>query len=353
MKTKKIITSLAVLLAVSTCLGGCKSNHKATNISKPKASLVTKKQNSKAKSQTAKKDKTSPQDDSNLANLSFQNGSYGYIKVNNDKSTLNPKDWKENKVTYANLDSLNRTSKPNIAYLEKRNLASDSLRVRQTVAPSGWHYNTRNGEQIYNRGHLIAYSVSKGIDLDGNYKPSNTSGDQNNPKNLFTQSAYSNQQLQTIYERKIRQALRQNKKVIFEAHAIFKGNEKMARGVHLQAISTDKTLNFNVFIFNVQNHYRFDYQTGRAAKDNSVVVKELPPELQSHYNNKNGRNRGYSNRKTFQGYKRPYHFYSKNNYYQRQPKHKPKNSRPKWKKDYLKQYKAFRRDNERDKHYER
>ena len=45
-----------------------------------------------------------------------------------------------------------------------------------------------------------------------------------------------------------------------------------ARGVHLQAISTDKSLNFNVYIFNVQPGYKFDYQTGRVAADKDMYV---------------------------------------------------------------------------------
>ena len=219
-----------------------------------------------------------------LANSVFKANTYGYFDVNNGKSTLNPRSWKTNKVIYQNLDNLNRTSGSNTGFLEKRNLANESLRVRQTVAPTGWHYN-HGGDQIYNRGHLIAYSVSAGIDQDGNYNPKNQSGDQNNPKNLFTQSAYSNQQLQTIYETKVRNALKANKKVIYQATPIFKGNEKMARGVNLQAISTDGSLNFNVYIFNIQPGYKFNYVDGRAKRDSSVVVKALPAALQSHYNN--------------------------------------------------------------------
>lgn len=124
------------------------------------------------------------------------------------------------------------------------------MRVRQYIQPSGWHFN--HGKQIYNRGHLIAYSVSAEINQQGQYSPNEQSGDQNNPKNLFTQTAYTNQKIQTIYENKVRQALQQNKKVIYSATTIFRGTERMARGIDLQAITTDKTLNFNVYIFNVQ-----------------------------------------------------------------------------------------------------
>lgn len=209
-----------------------------------------------------------------LAKLNFKSGSRAYITLNNNRSTLVKSAWKVNWVIYSNLDSLNRTSRPNTAFLERRNVANDSLRVRQFIEPTGWHYNRRNGTQIYNRGHLIAYSVSAGIDQEGNYNPRNKSGDQNNPKNLFTQSAFSNQRIQTIFETKVRKALRQNKRVIYQATAVFRGNELMARGVNLQAVSTDGTLNFNVYLYNVQPGYEFNYNNGRAKVDRQMQVNE-------------------------------------------------------------------------------
>lgn len=209
-----------------------------------------------------------------LAKLDFKSGDRAYIDVNHNKSTLIKNAWKVNKVIYSNLDSLNRTSHSNTAFLEKRNVANDSLRVRQFVQPTGWHYNHRNGTQIYNRGHLIAYSISAGIDQDGNYNPNNQSGDQNNPKNLFTQSAYSNQKIQTIFESKVLRALRENKRVIYQATPIFRGNELMARGINLQAISTDGSLDFNVYLFNVQPRCVYNYNDGRAKIDRQMIVKQ-------------------------------------------------------------------------------
>lgn len=214
------------------------------------------------------------EDYAKLAKLNFKSGSSAYITVNNDKSTLIKNAWRVNRVIYSNLDSLNRTSHSNTAFLEKRNVASDNLRVQQVVQPTGWHYNRRNGTQIYNRGHMIAYSVSAGIDQEGNYNPRNLSGDQNNPKNLFTQSAFSNQRIQTIFERRVRTALRQNKRVIYQATPIFRDQELMARGINLQAISTDGSLDFNVYLFNVQPGFSFNYHNGRAKVDRELQVKE-------------------------------------------------------------------------------
>ena len=209
-----------------------------------------------------------------LANLDFKSGDKAYVYVNNNKSTLIKNAWKVNKVIYSNLDNLNRTSHSNTAFLEPRNVANDSLRVRQFINPTAWHSNRENGTQIYNRGHLIAYSVSAGIDQSGIYNPNNQSGDQNNPKNLFTQTAFSNQKIQTIFEGKVRNALKQGNKVIFQATAIFRGNELMARGINLQAISLNNNLDFNVYIYNVQPDYVFDYNNGRAKIDRNMVVNQ-------------------------------------------------------------------------------
>lgn len=216
----------------------------------------------------------SNEDYQKLANLDFKSGDKAYVYVNNNKSTLIKNAWKVNKVIYSNLDNLNRTSHSNTAFLEPRNVANDSLRVRQFINPTAWHSNRENGTQIYNRGHLIAYSVSAGIDQDGNYNPNNQSGDQNNPKNLFTQTAFSNQKIQTIFEGKVRNALKQGNKIIFQATPIFRGNELMARGINLQAISLNNNLNFNVYLFNVQPDYVFDYNNGRAKIDRNMVVNQ-------------------------------------------------------------------------------
>lgn len=311
MLKKKNILKVLAAIAVGLTLSGCSSVVKKSNSKSviPQSGKIT--ENSKAIGQSAGLGGITAKEYKELANKKFQNNSYGYENVNDGKSTLNPKAWKTNKVIYSDLDRLNRTSNPNTGFLEKRNLAKDSLRVRQYVQPTGWHYNSRNGEQLYNRGHLIAYSVSAGIDKSGNYNPENESGDQNNPKNLFTQTAYSNQQLQTIYEKKVRTALKQGKKVIYQATAIFRGDEKMARGVNLQAVSTDGTLNFNVYIYNVQNNYKFDYATGSAKRDNSIIVKELPAKLQSHYND-NENSQTSSSYKSYKKWNKAFKKYSKN-----------------------------------------
>lgn len=268
LKTVSVIALVALSL-----LGGCSRTRQTTNPQEgydSEAFHSTKNQKSQLQKNVTG---VTNSDYTDLAQLNFKSGEKSYCYVNHDRAKLNPYDWKTNHVIYQQPDNLNRTSASNVGYLERRNLANGSLRVRQYIQPSGWHFN--HGKQIYNRGHLIAYSVSAGINQQGQYSPNEQSGDQNNPKNLFTQTAYTNQKIQTIYENKVRQALRQNKKVIYSATPIFRGTERMARGIDLQAITTDKTLNFNVYIFNVQPGYQFNYQDGRARIDHTFKVDGL------------------------------------------------------------------------------
>ena len=206
-----------------------------------------------------------------LAGMNFKSGSKPVINVNGGKSTLNPQSWTQDRVIYQNLDSLNRASGSNTAFIDKRNLANSKNRTVQYVKPTGWHQKFINNQAIINRGHIIAYSLTGGINQDGRYVGSDT-GNQNDLKNLFTQTAFSNQDVQTKYEQMVRNALYNGKKVVYQGTPIFQGNDLMPKGINLQAVSTDGSLNFNVYLFNVQPNVSFDYATGRSGINRGMQV---------------------------------------------------------------------------------
>lgn len=279
---KKIATPISIL-TFGLLLAGCSTNNNQTD------------SNFKNTTQTATVTNYTG-DIKTLAATNYKSGTSPVVNINNGQSTLDPNTWQINKVIYANLDSMNRTSNPNTAYLQQTNVANDELRTTQTVKPTGWHQKFVNGEAILNRGHEIAYSLSKGIAMDGSYNPSQQSGDQNNPKNLFTQTAWANQKLQTVYESKVRNALKAGKKVVYQVTPVFNGNDLMAKGVQLQAISTDKSLNFNVFIYNVQPGINFNYADGTSTIDNNMKVPALPDS--PTFNNDNSNNTQSTNNQT-------------------------------------------------------
>lgn len=279
---KKIATPISIL-TFGLLLAGCSTNNNQTD------------SNFKNTTQTATVTNYTG-DIKTLAATNYKSNTSPVVNINNGQSTLDPNTWQINKVIYANLDSMNRTSNPNTAYLQQTNVANDELRTTQTVKPTGWHQKFVNGEAILNRGHEIAYSLSKGIAMDGSYNPSQQSGDQNNPKNLFTQTAWANQKLQTVYESKVRNALKAGKKVVYQVTPVFNGNDLMAKGVQLQAISTDKSLNFNVFIYNVQPGINFNYADGTSTIDNNMKVPALPDS--PTFNNDNSNNTQSTNNQT-------------------------------------------------------
>jgi DNA-entry nuclease len=283
-KSRNKIVTIGITLMTALTLAGCsKASVKRIVSHEAKSALRSAINNHKSSSSTGstsggvKSSENKTADYKTLANSDFKSGTNIVVTVNKDKSTLNPSDWKTEKIEYGALDSLNRTT-TDTAYLSKKSLGKSEGRDPQTWNPTGWNNQAKkvNGKRVFpmNRGHLLAYTLTFNFDEDGNYKQG-ADGSLDNPKNLASQTSYSNQQpMQQQSENLVRDALEKNKKVIYKVTTVFRGNEKMPRGYWVQAISTDKTLNFNRYIYNVQPGLKFDYSTGRSTVDTSMKVAE-------------------------------------------------------------------------------
>ena len=181
-----------------------------------------------------------------------------------DVMTIGADEWSYEQLDIGGHDHLDRTL-PIVAFLSERNLGTAEERGNQTHHPTGWQQNQFeiDGSEVWvkNRGHLIAYTFTFNFDEEGQFAYG-YSGSENDPANLFTQTAHANQNVMTEYETQVRSILADGGEVVFKAAPIFRDNELMARGIWLQAISVCEELMFSVFIFNEQPGVVIDHETG-------------------------------------------------------------------------------------------
>ena len=74
---------------------------------------------------------------------------------------------------------------------------------------------------------------------------------------------------QNYYEGIVRKALDEGKKVRYQVQDVYDGNNIVPSGAHIQAKSTDGSVNFNVFVPNVQSNIKINYATGVATPANN------------------------------------------------------------------------------------
>ncbi len=136
------------------------------------------------------------------------------------------------------------------------------------IHPTGWHtdkYDFVTGGNLYNRCHLIAHKLS---------------GDDAVARNLITGTSYMNRDGMLPFEDQIEEYVKStHNHVMYRVTPCFAGDELVARGVHMQAISVEdqgQGLAFNVFCYNVQPGIEIDYTTGdnRLAEDDASQAAE-------------------------------------------------------------------------------
>lgn len=195
------------------------------------------------------------------------NGNGAFI-LNDNKTDLNAKVSSAPYVQLAKQDSLGRAGVANalLTKASRQYQSRDQTGNSRQMQPVGWHQLSIGGnyKMLYNRGHSIGYALAgsvRGFDAS-----------EANPQNITAQTAWANQASngndsntgQNYYETQVRRAQDNRKTVRYRVTPVYDGDNLVPSGSHLGAKSSDGSLEFNVFVPNVEPGVVINYSTGYA-----------------------------------------------------------------------------------------
>ena len=195
------------------------------------------------------------------------NGNGAFI-LNDNKTDLNAKVSSAPYVQLAKQDSLGRAGVANalLTKASRQYQSRDQTGNSRQMQPVGWHQLSIGGnyKMLYNRGHSIGYALAgsvRGFDAS-----------EANPQNITAQTAWANQASngndsntgQNYYETQVRRAQDNRKTVRCRVTPVYDGDNLVPSGSHLEAKSSDGSLEFNVFVPNVEPGVVINYSTGYA-----------------------------------------------------------------------------------------
>ncbi len=179
-----------------------------------------------------------------------------YILINNNKP-----EFSESEITdkayeqYSELDSLGRCGTAQACIGTEIMPIEDRDSIGQ-IRPSGWQtvkYDIVDGKYLFNRCHLIGYQLT---------------GENANEKNLITGTRYMNTEGMLPFENMVTDYIKETQNhVMYRVTPVFKGENLVASGVQIQALSVEdggSGISFNIYVYNCQPQINIDYTTGES-----------------------------------------------------------------------------------------
>ena len=180
-----------------------------------------------------------------------------YIVINNNEPNFD--DLSKSSVSfevYSELDHLGRAQEA-YASLGKDLMPTEERKSINSVKPSGWQtvkYDIVDGKYLYNRCHLIGFQLA---------------GENANKNNLITCTRYMNTTGMLDFENKVAEYIKEtNNHVLYRVTPMYEGNNLIAKGVQIEALSIEDNgegIKFNVFVYNVQPGILINYLTGESS----------------------------------------------------------------------------------------
>ncbi len=192
-----------------------------------------------------------------------------YVVINNNQPFFEPNELTADSFQhYFDLDALGRAT---LAYgsIGQDLMPTEKRGDISSVHPTGWHQQAysfiKDGGMVYNRSHLIAYSLA---------------GQNANPKNLITGTRYFNATGMEPFESQVRDYVKETgNHVMYRITPMYSGNDLVARGVLMEAKSVEdqgEGIEFCIFVYNVQPGVVIDYATGYTHAANTQPADPAP-----------------------------------------------------------------------------
>ena len=190
-----------------------------------------------------------------LENIPSYSGLASVVIDENQPSFSDADKQRETFESYHELDSLGRCGVA-FAKVGLETMPTEKRGSIGQVKPSGWHtikYDIVDGKYLYNRCHLIGYQLT---------------GENANKKNLITCTRFMNTVGMLPYENEVAEYVKKTSNhVLYRVTPDFRGDNLVANGVRIESLSLEDNgegVQFNVYVYNIQDGIKIDYKTGES-----------------------------------------------------------------------------------------